>query len=59
MIGQQMVVSGFFRCLFEHAGFAADVDAHICGVHPVRAMQLASGTLTFDVARPDPQAIRV
>jgi hypothetical protein len=58
MIGQQMVVSGFFRCLFEHPGFAANVDAHICEIHPVRAMQLSSGTLTFDVARPDPQAIR-
>jgi hypothetical protein len=58
MIGQQMVVSGFFRCLFEHPGFAANVDAHICEIHPVRAMQLTSGTLTFDVARPDPQAIR-
>lgn len=57
-IGQKVVVSGFFRCLFEHPGFAANVDAHICEIHPVRAMQLASGTLTFDVARPDAQAIR-
>ncbi len=58
MIGQKLVVSGFFRCLFEHPGFAANVDAHICEIHPVRAMQMTSGTLTFDVARPDAQAIR-
>jgi hypothetical protein len=57
MIGQQVVVSGFFRCLFEHPGFAGNVDAHICEIHPVRAIQMTSGTLTFDVARPDPQSI--
>ena len=57
MIGQQMVVSGFFRCLFEHPGFAANVDAHICEIHPVRAIQQTSGTLTFDVSRPDPPSI--
>lgn len=56
-IGQQIVVSGFFRCLFEHPGFAANVDAHICEIHPVRAIQLSSGTLTFDVSRPDPPSI--
>ena len=56
-IGQKVVVSGFFRCLFEHPGFATNVDAHICEIHPVRAIQLSSGTLTFDVSRPDPQAI--
>lgn len=57
MIGQQMVVSGFFRCLFEHPGFAANVDAHICEIHPVRALQVSSGTLTFGIDRPDPQSI--
>lgn len=56
-IGQSVVVSGFFRCLFEHPGFAANVDAHICEIHPVRAIQLSSGTLTFDVARPDAPSI--
>jgi hypothetical protein len=56
-IGKQVVVSGFFRCLFEHPGFAAHVDAHICEIHPVRALQLPTGTLTFDVARPDAPAI--
>jgi len=57
MIGQKAVVSGFFRCLFEHPGFAANVDSHICEIHPVRAIQMSSGTLTFDVSRPDPPAI--
>lgn len=56
-IGQQMVVSGFFRCLFEHPGFDPNVDSHICEIHPVRAIQLQGGTLTFDIARPDQPSI--
>jgi hypothetical protein len=56
-IGKSVTVSGFFRCLFEHPGFAGNVDAHICEIHPVRALNLPTGTLTFDVARPDPPAI--
>ena len=56
-IGRTVVVSGFFRCLFEHPGFDPAVDAHVCEIHPVRAIDLGNGTLTFDVAKPDAPAI--
>src|SRR5437016_5895109 len=39
-IGQDMTVSGFFRCLFVHPGFHSNDDAHIFEICPVRAVTL-------------------
>ena len=56
-IGKPIVVSGFFRCLFEHPGLNPTQDAHIFEIHPVRAIDMGNGTLTFDVAKPDAPSI--
>ncbi len=56
-IGDTLVVSGFFRCLFEHPGFSGGADAHIFEIHPVRAVDFGSGTQGFDVDKPDDPAI--
>ncbi len=56
-IGKPIVVSGFFRCLFEHPGLNRTQDAHIFEIHPVRAIDIGNGTLTFDVAKPDAPSI--
>lgn len=58
-IGNQVIVAGFFRCLFEHPGFVKGADAHIFEIHPVRAIDFGDGqgVQSFDVGRPDPQSI--
>lgn len=56
-IGSVVSATGWFRCLFEHPGFAANDDAHIFEVHPVRAVTLAGMSQAFDVGLPDPAAI--
>ncbi len=56
-VGQPVVVSGFFRCLFEHPGFGRQDDAHICEIHPVRAVSIAGKIQSFDVGIPDQQSI--
>ncbi len=55
-IGQDVTVSGFFRCLFEHPGFHHNDDAHIFEIHPVRAATLNGAIQPFDVDSPDPAA---
>ncbi len=55
--GQPIVASGFFRCLFEHPGFAANDDAHIVELHPVRGVTLGGQVLAFPVDLPDPGSI--
>jgi hypothetical protein len=56
-VGQQVTVSGFFRCLFEHPGFSPGDDAHVFEVHPVRAVSIAGKIQSFDVGIPDQQSI--
>ncbi len=56
-VGQPIMASGFFRCLFEHPGFDANDDAHVLEIHPVRAVSLAGKSQAFDVDLPDPQSI--
>ena len=56
-IGSSLVVSGFFRCLFEHPGFSGGADAHIFEIHPARAVDFGWGTHAFDVDKPDDPAI--
>jgi hypothetical protein len=56
-VGQNLTVSGFFRCLFEHPGFSANDDAHIFEVHPVRAVTIGSQMQAFDVDIPDQPSI--
>ncbi len=56
-VGQQVTVGGFFRCLFEHPGFATNDDAHVFEVHPVTQATVAGKALTFDVGIPDQQSI--
>ena len=56
-IGNQISVSGFFRCLFEHPGFRSNDDAHIFEIHPVRAVDLGDGIQPFDVDVPDQTSI--
>src|SRR5437867_9109859 len=56
-IGQQIVVTGFFRSLFEHPGFRSNDDAHIFEVHPVRAVTIAGNVIPFDVDIPDQASI--
>src|SRR5262245_45877532 len=56
-VGQQVTVGGFFRCLFEHPGFATGDDAHIFEVHPVTQATVAGKTLTFAVGIPAQQSI--
>ena len=53
LIGQQIRVSGFFRCLFEHPGFNPKNDAHIFEIHPVRAFQQGNALHQIDVVKPD------
>ncbi len=55
--GTAVSAGGWFRCLFEHPGFAANDDAHIFEIHPVRAVSLAGVAQTFDVGLPDPTSI--
>ena len=57
-VGAALVVSGFFRCLFEHPGFATNDDAHIFEIHPVRAVSLNGKMQAFDVDIPDQPSIR-
>ncbi len=56
-VGQQIAIGGFFRCLFEHPGFAADDDAHIFEIHPVTQAAVAGKTLSFEIGIPDQQSI--
>ncbi len=56
-IGQDMTVSGFFRCLFEHPGFRSNDDAHIFEIHPVRAVMLGETLHSFDIDTPNPDTI--
>ncbi len=56
-IGQEITVTGFFRCLFEHPGFRSNDDAHIFEIHPVRAVSIAGQILAFDVDVPDQASI--
>ena len=56
-IGQDMTVSGFFRCLFEHPGFRSNDDAHIFEIHPVRAVMLGEALHSFDIDTPNPDTI--
>ena len=56
-VGTAVSASGWFRCLFEHPGFAANDDAHIFEIHPVRAVSLAGVSQNFDVGIPDPASI--
>jgi hypothetical protein len=56
-VGQQVTVSGFFRCLFEHPGFNPQDDAHIFEIHPVRAVSIAGKIQSFDVGIPAQQSI--
>ncbi len=56
-VGTAVSATGWVRCLFEHPGFAANDDAHIFEVHPVRAVTLAGMSQVFDVGLPDPASI--
>lgn len=56
-VGQQISVTGFFRCLFEHPGFRSNDDAHIFEVHPVRAVTIGGQVIPFDVDIPDQASI--
>src|SRR3989442_10490303 len=56
-IAKQIVVSGFFRCLFEHPGFRSNDDAHIFEIHPVRAVSIGGQIQPFNVDVPEPQSI--
>ncbi len=56
-IGEEISVSGFFRCLFEHPGFHRNDDAHIFEIHPVHAVNLSGFIQPFDVGIPDQEAI--
>ncbi len=56
-LGQEMIVSGFFRCLFEHPGFHSNDDAHIFEIHPVRGVTLGGALQSFDIDPPDPASI--
>ena len=56
-IGQQIVITGFFRSLFEHPGFNSNDDAHIFEVHPVRAVTIDGQIIPFDVDIPDQASI--
>ncbi len=56
-VSQQVTIGGFFRCLFEHPGFATNDDAHVFEVHPVTQATVAGKALTFDVGIPDQQSI--
>jgi hypothetical protein len=56
-VGQQVTISGFFRCLFEHPGFSPRDDAHIFEIHPVRAVSIAGKIQSFDVGIPNQQSI--
>ena len=47
-----VVVTGFFRCMFEHAGFRSNDDAHIFEIHPVRAITFPAKVQAFDVGIP-------
>ncbi len=57
--GQRISVTGFFRCLFEHAGITQNdnTDCHIFEIHPVRAVTIAGETIPFDVHPPEKKAI--
>src|SRR5215471_15785322 len=46
-IGNQISVSGFFRCMFEHPGFRSNDDAHVFEIHPVRAVNLDGSIQPF------------
>ncbi len=56
-VGQQLTISGFFRCLFEHPGFDSQDDAHVFEIHPVRAVSIGGKIQSFDVGIPDQQSI--
>ncbi len=56
-VGQQISVSGFFRCLFEHPGFDPLDDAHIFEIHPVKAVSIGGQLQSFDVQVPEQKAI--
>jgi len=56
-VGQQITIGGFFRCLFEHPGFAAGDDGHIFEIHPVTQATVAGKTLNFEIGIPDQKSI--
>ena len=58
-IGDQVSVTGFFRCLFEHSGIVQtkNSDCHIFEIHPVRAVTLGGNTFTFEVDSPAEEGI--
>jgi len=49
---EDIVVTGFFRCMFEHAGFRSNDDAHVFEIHPVRAVTFPAKVQAFDVGIP-------
>ena len=56
-IGKQIILGGFFRCLFEHPGFGGGDDGHIFEIHPVRTANISGKIQNFDVGIPDQQSI--
>lgn len=56
-VGKQVVVEGFFRCLFEHPGFDPNDDAHIFETHPITAVNIAGQMQSFGVGIPDQKSI--
>ncbi len=56
-VGKPVVISGFFRCLFEHPGFDPADNAHIFEIHPVRAVSVSGKIQSFDIATPDQDSI--
>lgn len=56
-VGQDIVVGGFVRCLFEHPGFAPNDDAHIFEIHPARFVTLGGQPRSFPLDLPDPASI--
>ena len=56
-VGRMVSVSGFFRCLFEHPGFASGDDAHVFEIHPVRAVEIDGQVLPFNVDVPEQKSI--
>ena len=56
-IGKPIAVSGFFRCMFEHPGFASNDDAHIFEIHPVRAVSIDGSIHAFNIDTPEQKSI--
>jgi hypothetical protein len=56
-VGGPIGVGGFFRCLFEHPGFASNDDAHVFEIHPVRAVNTGGQLQGFNVDVPEQKSI--